>query len=163
MLIECETDQTPVFRILRHTFGVFWRKNSTRKKIVMAHTTSTRHICFTRLKTGSLSTETVCNASTEAYCETLAVSGTVPKCRESQRFKISQAIAAEYSNSGVPNKLLPIRQTQHLTCYACQYAKFILKRSKKEIIRRVLSYQQKNLCTVAKCSPYLNVDGCLEE
>jgi len=73
MLIESETDQTPMFRILQHTFGVFWRKNSTWKRIVMADTTSASHICFTRLKTGSLSTETVCNASNEAYCETLAV------------------------------------------------------------------------------------------
>jgi len=40
-------------------------------------------------------------------------------------------VAAEYSNSGVPNDLLPIRQAQHLTCYACQNAKLILKRSKK--------------------------------
>jgi len=120
--------------------GSFGGKNSTWKRIVMAHTTSTKHICFTRLKTGSLSTETVCNASTEAYCETLAVSGTVPKCRESQRFNISQAMAAEYSNSGETNNLLPIRQAQHLTCHACQNAKLILKRSKKQIIKRVLSY-----------------------
>jgi len=131
MLIESETDQTPTFRILRHNFWIFWRKNSTWKRIVMTHTTSRWHICITRLKTGSLSTETVCNASTEAYCDTLAVSGTVPKCRESQRFKISPAVAAEYSNSGVPNNLLPIRQAQHLTCYVCQNAKLIFKKIKK--------------------------------
>jgi hypothetical protein len=152
-----------MFRILRHTFGVFWRKKSTWKRIVMADTTSTWHTYFTRLKTGSLSTETVCNASTEAYWGTLAVSGTVTKCRESQPFKISRAVAADYSNSGVTNNLLPIRQAQHLTCYDCQNAKLILKWSKKEIIRRVLSYKQKNSCAVAKCSPYLNMAGCLKE
>ena len=72
-------------------------------------------------------------------------------------------MVAEYSNSGVPNNLLPMRQAQHFTCYACQNAKLILKILKKEIIRRVLSYKQKNSCRVAKCSPYLNMAGCLKE
>jgi len=107
-------------------------KSSTWKRVVMSDTTSKWHICFTRLKTGRLSTETVCNASSEVCCETLAVSGTVPKCRESQRFKISHAMVAEYSNAGVPNNLLPIRQSQYFTCYSCQDDKLILKYQKRK-------------------------------